>query len=52
MTNSDLSEAIMEKLNMTRDKAERTVNCVFDAMTDAMSANVKISRTVITLCLL
>ena len=36
MTKSDLIAAIAEEKNITRSRAEVVVNCVFDAMTDAL----------------
>ena len=36
MTKSDLIAAIAERTNITRSRAEEAVNCVFDAMTDAL----------------
>jgi integration host factor subunit beta len=42
MTKSELVETISKKLNLTKDRAERTVNCVFDSMTDAMKQDDRI----------
>ncbi|MFH1893810.1 MAG: HU family DNA-binding protein [Candidatus Zixiibacteriota bacterium] len=36
MTKSELIEAVSKKLNVTKDKAELTVNCLFDSMKDAL----------------
>jgi len=36
MTKSDLIEAVAERTTITRSRAEAVVNCVFDAMTDAL----------------
>ncbi len=37
MTKSELIEAIAQKQGITKSRAELVVNCVFSAMTDAMS---------------
>ena len=37
MTKSELIEAIAGRANLTKARAEQAVNCVFDAMTDALS---------------
>ncbi len=36
MTKSDLIEAVAGRTTITRTRAEAVVNCVFDAMTDAL----------------
>jgi len=36
MTKSDLIEAVAGRTTITRSRAEAVVNCVFDAMTDAL----------------
>ena len=36
MTKSDLIEAVAERTTTTRSRAEAVVNCVFDAMADAL----------------
>jgi integration host factor subunit beta len=36
MTKSDLINAVAEQTNVTRIRADAVVNCVFDAMTDAL----------------
>lgn len=36
MTKSDLIEAVAERTTITMSRAEAVVNCVFDAMTDAL----------------
>jgi integration host factor subunit beta len=36
MTKSDLIEAVAEQTNTTKSRAEAVVNCVFDAMADAL----------------
>ena len=36
MTKSDLIAAVAEQTNVTKNRAESVVNCVFDAMTDAL----------------
>jgi integration host factor subunit beta len=36
MTKSDLIEAVAEQKNITKSRAEAVVNCVFDAMADAL----------------
>ena len=36
MTKSDLIAAIADRTTITRSRAEAVVNCVFDAMTDAL----------------
>jgi integration host factor subunit beta len=36
MTKSDLIEAVASRTTITRSRAEAVVNCVFDAMTDAL----------------
>ena len=37
MTKSELIEAIAGRANLTKARAEQAVNCVFDAMTDALA---------------
>ncbi len=37
MTKSELIEAIAGRANLTKARAEQAVNCVFDAMTDALT---------------
>lgn len=42
-TKSDLIEEISKKYkNMTRDKAKRTVNCIFDSMTKALANKMRV----------
>jgi integration host factor subunit beta len=36
MTKSDLIEAVAGRTTITKSRAEAVVNCVFDAMTDAL----------------
>jgi integration host factor subunit beta len=36
MTKSDLIEAVASRTTITRSRAEAVVNCVFDAMADAL----------------
>jgi integration host factor subunit beta len=36
MTKSDLIEAVAEQTNVTRSRADAVVNCIFDAMADAL----------------
>ncbi len=36
MTKSELIEAVAQRSNITKSRAEFVVNCVFDAMTDAL----------------
>ena len=36
MTKSELIDAVANKTNITKSRAELVVNCIFDAMTDAL----------------
>ena len=39
MTKSELIEAVAQRRNITKSRAELVVNCVFDAMTAALERN-------------
>ena len=39
MTKSELIEAVAQRSNITKSRAELVVNCVFDAMTAALERN-------------
>ena len=36
MTKSELIDAVANKTNITKSRAELVINCIFDAMTDAL----------------
>ncbi len=36
MTKSELIDAVATKTNITKSRAELVINCIFDAMTDAL----------------